>query len=249
MLINHLTSGSDGNAIIVDDGYSKLLLDAGVSYSKLAKWIRPSSLSGVLITHEHGDHSKAVPELVRRGVRVYASKGSWEALVSENNIPITVTSTLKHLDQREIGTWIVMPFLVEHDAEEPMGFLFQSKETGKKGVYIADSAYVNYNFSGVTHWILEANYADHILETSEDEEWLKDRIRQSHFSFDDLKKFFRDSDLSQTEEIHLVHLSSRNSDEQLFKNEIQKLTGAPVYTISDSSRKDNGIGPKSQALK
>lgn len=234
MEINHIASGSSGNAIIVGDGETRLLLDAGISYKKIARWIRPTSLAGVLITHEHGDHSKAVPELVRRGVQIYASKGTWESMADE--IPLCIMRVLKHLDQREIGSWTVLPFDVKHDAAEPMGFLFQSNVTGEKGVYIADSAYVQYNFSGVTHWIIEANYADEILETSDDEEWLKDRIRQSHFSFDDLCRFFDDSDLSKTEEIHLVHLSDRNSHEEQFKRKLQSRYGVPVYTISDSER-------------
>lgn len=244
MLINHLTSGSDGNAIIVDDGETKLLLDAGVSYKKLAKWIRPTSLAGILITHEHMDHAKAAEELLRRGADVYMSNGTAEALGLNGY-------WIGHLQQVEIGSWILLPFDVEHDSAEPMGFLVQSKVTGEKAVYIVDSGYVGYNFEGVSHWLIECNYSEPLLEEGPYEDYLKDRVRKNHFSLEDLKTFLGDSDLSQTEEIYLLHLSNTNSDEELFKSEIEKLTGVPVYTISDSHspRKGKPIGPKSQALK
>lgn len=233
MDINHIASGSSGNCIIVGDGETRLLLDAGISYKKIARWIRPTSLAGVLITHEHGDHSKAVPELLRRGVEVWMSDGTRKEIrPSSGYIPYLI----EHKSQVEIGSWIVLPFDVKHDAAEPLGFLFQSKVTGEKGVYIADSAYVNYNFTGVTHWIIEANYSEEILESGQYEDWLKDRVRQSHFSFDDLCRFLDDSDLSATEEIHLVHLSNANSNEQEFKDKLQKRYGVPVFTISDSKQ-------------
>ena len=236
MEINHIASGSSGNAILVDDGESKLLLDAGIGYSEIAREVRPSQLAGVLITHEHKDHCKAVPELLRRGVQVWMSKGTSDQLI-EDSAPY-IPLILSGLKQVDIGTWTVLPFNVEHDVAEPLGFLIQSNVTGKKAVYIVDSGFVEYDFSGVSHWIIEANYSEQLLHESDDKEWLKDRIRRNHFSLDDLKRFFRDSDLSQTEEIHLVHLSNRNSHEELFKQEIQRQTGCPVYTISDSSRKD-----------
>lgn len=247
MLINHIASGSSGNAIIVDDGSSKLLLDAGIRYKDIARWIRPTDLAGVLVTHEHQDHAKAVPELMRRGIEVYMSLGT------RDNIPDIEKESfnpLAHLCQREIGTWIVVPFDVIHDCAEPMGFLFQSTVTGKKGVYIVDSGLVEYNFSGITHWLIECNYSEPLLEDGPYEDFLKDRVRRNHFSLEDLKTFLGDSDLSEAEEIYLLHLSSANGDEEGFKKEIQRLTGLPVYTISDNKpRKGNEIGLTSQALK
>lgn len=247
MEINHIASGSSGNAIIVGDGETRLLLDAGISYKKIARWIRPTKLAGALITHCHQDHCKAVPELVRRGVQVYASKGAWEGMVDD--CPMHIMRVLQHGEERTVGTWKVLPFDVIHDTPEPMGFLIQSTVTGKKAVYIVDSAYVQYNFSGVTHWLIECNYSEELLEEGPYEDYLKERVRQNHFSLEDLLRFFFDSDLSETEEIYLLHLSDANSDEEAFKDGIQRLTGVPVYTISDSPRKDKRFGREANALK
>lgn len=230
MHIHHIASGSGGNCIVVDDGHSKLVLDAGLSYNKLARKVRFTQVAGVLITHCHKDHCKAVPELSRRGINVCLSRGAAESLEVPTHTNVTIA---EHLNQFQAGTWKVLPFNVVHDTPEPLGFLFQSTETGAKGVYIVDSGYVQYDFPGVTHWLVECNYSEPLLEAGPYDDYLKDRVRQNHFSLENLKTFLRTSDLSKTEEVYLLHLSDVNSHEQAFKNEIERLTGVPTYTISD----------------
>lgn len=250
MKINHIASGSSGNAILVDDGHSQLLLDAGISYSKLARQVKLSKVAAVLITHEHLDHCKAVPELVRRGFRVYMSEGTCRELCGNERLPsgrkrmgmnplqVGITE-LEAGKEFEIASWKVLPFDVIHDAAEPMGFFFHSTMSGKRGVYIADSGLIEYDFKGVTHWILEANYIEEKLAAGDYPEVVKRRIRRNHFSLKSLKIFLGTAKkkglLRQTEEIWLVHLSDGNSDEQRFKDEIQRLTGVPVYTASDAN--------------
>ena len=238
MEINHIASGSSGNCITVSDGHSMLVLDAGLPYKKLAREIRFSTVAGVLISHEHQDHCKAGIELQRRGVPVYMSHGTWVNL----NVEVVMDTPvfISHLNQIEIGSWVVLPFRLNHDVAEPMGFLFASRKTNDKGVYIIDSGYVEYDFTGITHWLVEANYSEELLASSTDHPALKKRIRANHFSLDDLSTFLKTSDLSGTEEIHLLHLSSRNSDEEAFKAHIQRLTGVPVYSISDT-KKSEGV--------
>lgn len=229
LLINHIASGSTGNAVMVDDGYSKLLFDAGIRYNKLSKFIRPSGIEAVFITHEHSDHSKAAAELLRRGVRVFSSDGTKKFLM-EKGEAVNEMEVIGHSRQVEVGSFYVRGFGVVHDAAEPLGFLFQSKVRGK-GIYVADSNYIEYDFSGLTHIIIECNYSEDILEEGSDPKFLKQRIRNSHFSFEKLQEFFELTDLNECEEIHLIHLSERNSHKERFINEIQKQTGVPVYTI------------------
>lgn len=251
MQIHHIASGSDGNAILVSDGETHLLLDAGLSYRKLTDelrqaGVRPSELAGVLLTHEHTDHSKAVPELLRRGSDVYLSLGTfhalnkikkkngWESIMPFNPVINPLEFEIddkgqKNYYQHEIGSWLVKPFDVLHDASEPLGFMFRSEATGDKGVYISDSAIVDYDFKGITHWIIEANYAEDLLEAGDYHPAVKRRVRKNHFSLENLKTFLGTSDLSKTKQIVLVHLSDSNSDAQLFVDELQKLTGVPCY--------------------
>ncbi|MAO66212.1 MAG: MBL fold metallo-hydrolase [Balneola sp.] len=229
--INHIASGSSGNAILVTDGQTTIMMDAGLSYRNLSRLVDLTKVDAFFITHEHMDHCKAVEELLRRGQRVYASSGTRKALL-EKGQKVEGLSVLLHGSQIEVGSFYVKAFDLIHDAEEPLGYMFQSMVSKKdKGVYISDSAYVQYDFSGITHFVIECNYAEDILEEGKDPYFLKERIRRSHFSFEKLQQFFAESDLSAAEEIHLVHLSDRNSNAEKFVNEIQKQTGVPTYVL------------------
>ncbi len=234
LTIEHIASGSAGNAILVDDGESSLLFDAGLSYNQLRKRLLSkgyllSDLSGILITHEHNDHCKAVEALLMTGRSVYMSRGTAEAKAYMPSMYKQLTS----MKEYEIGSFNVKPLDVFHDAAEPMGFLFVSKNRPVKGVYIADTSEIPYKFNGVTHWIIECNYAEDILERNTHNEILKQRIRKSHMSFEGLKLFFQqmkeEGGLSETKQITLVHLSDSNSNEAKFIKELQQLTGVPVY--------------------
>jgi len=125
-----------------------------------------------------------------------------------------------------------MPFDVKHDAAEPLGFLWANKD-GDKLVFITDSYYSPYKFNGLTHIMIECNYSMEILNENiangKVPRIMKKRLLKSHFSLENVKDFLRINDLSRVQEIWLLHLSDNNSDEALFKQEIQELTGKVVY--------------------
>src|SRR5690625_5283577 len=121
MKINVIASSSKGNAITVSDGSSMLLLDAGIAYSRLSKAVGLTGVEAVLISHEHMDHSRAVTRLVRRGVPVMMSKGTAGKLYIEHHMYWPVG----HLKQVETDNWHILPFDVNHDAAEPLGFLVE----------------------------------------------------------------------------------------------------------------------------
>jgi len=53
--VRALASGSTGNCYLVNDGESKLLLEAGIPFKKIQQKLdwTISELSGVLVSHEH----------------------------------------------------------------------------------------------------------------------------------------------------------------------------------------------------
>ena len=129
----------------------------------------------------------------------------------------------------QVGTFKIIPFNVRHDVSQPFGYLLKSMITGKKAVYIVDSSVVYFDFKGISYWLLEANYELESLLALELDERVKKRIIANHMSIGSMSKFLMDSDLSNTEEIHLLHLSNANSNENDFVNRIQAQTGIPVY--------------------
>lgn len=60
-----LYSGSTGNCLLVQSSTTNILIDAGVSAKKVFEAlteleIDPTTISGILITHEHSDHIQGV---------------------------------------------------------------------------------------------------------------------------------------------------------------------------------------------
>ena len=66
-----LGSGMGGNALVIDTGTTRILVDAGLSAKQLclrmeARGIDPSSLNGIMLTHEHGDHVRGLDVILRK---------------------------------------------------------------------------------------------------------------------------------------------------------------------------------------
>lgn len=228
--IKTIASGSKGNAYLITDGQTPLLLECGINFRdiQIALDFKTSNIAGCLVSHEHKDHTKGLKDTLKAGIDVYASQGTIDAEGIEHH-RLNVIQSKK---QFRIGTWRVMPFDVEHDAAEPLGFLLQS-DYGGKLLFATDTYYVRYRFSGLTHIMVECNYSMDILNENIAEgripSILKRRLAKSHFSLENVKVFLKANDLSKVQEIHLIHLSDNNSNEQQFKREIQELTGRPVY--------------------
>jgi len=231
MEIDIYASGSDGNAYRISDGKTSLLLDAGIPFRKLQEMTghNITSLSGCLVTHEHGDHSKAVKDLTRAGVDIYTSTGT----IGKLGVISHRIRTVKSLQGIVIGTFAVLPFDVEHDAAEPLGFLLTSTETGEKLLYFTDTYYLKYRFAGLTHIMAECNYDLGGLQQSVDggnvPDFVAKRIIKSHMSLEHLKEMLKANDISKVRQIYLLHLSKNNSNAKLYRREIQRLTGAEVY--------------------
>lgn len=232
MEIKVIASGSSGNATLISDGKTALLLDAGISYKELQRrtgFFKLSSIAGCLVTHEHQDHSRACKDLAKIGINVYASAGTFAALNMSGHRYKAIMAT----EVFSVGSFTVIGFNVKHDAAEPLGYLIYSQLSMEKLVYFVDTAYVKHSFSDVDYFIVECNHGERELRDSVNRgviaPELAARIARNHFSLERLLKFLEENDLSQTKEIHLVHLSDNNSDERRFKQEVQRLTGVKVY--------------------
>lgn len=228
--IKTIASGSSGNAYLIDDGHTQLLLECGIKYRdiQIALDFKTSNLSGVLISHEHKDHTKGLKDVLRAGIDCYMSEGTAAAEgINHHRI-----RTVKNKQAFKVGTWTVLPFDVEHDVNEPFGYLLKN-EQGERLLFATDTYYVRYRFNDLTHIMLECNYSMEILEDNIANRvvplFLKNRLIKSHFSLENVIEFLNANDLSKVQEIHLLHLSDTNSNEKEFKNVIQEVTGKAVY--------------------
>lgn len=231
MEIKVIASSSKGNCYLLDDGKTQILIEAGITFNKLIRKVNISNISGVLVTHEHQDHAKAVIDLIRRGKRVYSAQETFDALGIEKN---GLAKPIVEYQLQMIKTFAIIPFPTQHDAAKPLGFLIKSLVTNEVVLFATDTYYVKNKFEGLNYIMIECNYANDILEKRDNiSKKQKDRLYKSHFELENVKEFLRNQDLSQVKEIYLMHLSSGNSDEERFKREIQELTGIPVYVCQE----------------
>lgn len=230
MKVTVIGSSSLGNSYIIDDGYSKLLLDCGLPIAKIqeAADFKLSSFDGCLVSHEHMDHIKAAKDIAKMGVNVYASKGTLDAngLTGHRFIPV---SSLKYICT---DNYRICPFDLHHDAAEPLGFIIKSMASGEKLVYITDTQYVDYTFKDVDIWMIEANFDDEALRENVNDglvvRSLKHRIQRNHMSIKNVIDLLKANNTNSAKKVYLLHLSSANSIEKEFKEKVQRLIGCEV---------------------
>lgn len=102
-----------------------------------------------------------------------------------------------------------------------------------KMLFATDTYYIQYNFPGLNHILIECNYDGDIMTNNIDNGTLNVglalRLAKSHMSLDNCKALLKATDLGAVRNIVLIHLSSLNSDSELFKTDIEKLTAKPTY--------------------
>jgi len=235
MKIKILGSGSSGNCYLLQTKEETLILECGIRYKDILKGLNFNlkNVVGCLVTHEHIDHAKSIIDILKDGIDVYTSFGTARAIADKKGCIVGVRR-LKYIKseiQFKIGNFAIIPFETEHDAAEPLGFLIYHKGFGKL-LFITDSYYCKYNFSDVKHIMIECNYSEEILQQNIENRLnpaMAKRLLKSHMSLENCKNFLMNTDLNECESITLLHLSDGNSNAKEFKNEIERVTGKPVY--------------------
>jgi phosphoribosyl 1,2-cyclic phosphodiesterase len=229
MKFEALASSSEGNAYLVSDRDTRILLECGIPFRRLQKLagFSLSELQGCLVSHEHKDHAKCVLDLISRGMEVCMSQGTAEALETD------AVRIIEHLEQFSIGTLDVVPFETFHDAAEPLGFLIRSRIDGDVLAFATDTVNLRYRFPGVNILAIEANFDRYILERCEKlPEKVRHRITNSHMEIDVLCEYLRSLDLSQCREIHLLHLSKSTSHEDHFINKVARIVPKTIQVFA-----------------
>lgn len=233
MKFKTIASGSSGNFYLLETDTGSLLIEAGIPINRIKRALDYdfSNIQGCLVTHEHGDHSKAVKDIAKLGIDVYASEGTLNALncTGYRFIPMIPKKA------KRIGIFEVLAFDTEHDAAEPLGFLIRHED--KKMLFATDTFYLRYRFNDLTHIAIECNYVRSVMEEGL-EKGLIDikrvaRTMKSHMSLENFIGFLNVNDLSKVQEIHLLHLSNDNSSIPMIKEEIRKIYKGNLIIAGD----------------
>lgn len=217
-----LISGSSGNATLISDGGTNILVDCGMSGKKLSESLaaidmHADELDALLITHEHIDHVRGAGVIARRyNIPVYATEGTFASMETG---AIPEWNVISPDADFEIGSIGVMPFSIPHDASQPVGYSFFSDD--RKYTIATDighmSGYVLNHLTGSDTILLESNHDIDMLRMGTYPFPLKQRILSStgHLSNDDAAEALCRLAQSGTEHFMLGHLSKENNTPQI----------------------------------
>ncbi|SET24645.1 Phosphoribosyl 1,2-cyclic phosphodiesterase [Oceanobacillus limi] len=229
-----LASGSTGNAFYIESDQEKILVDAGLSGKQMDRLfsevnVDPSTLSGILVTHEHSDHIKGLGIMARKyNLPIYANERTWNAM--ENSIGKLTIDQKFHFQMEEtktFGDMDIESFGVSHDAAEPMFYVFHHQ--GKKVALVTDLGYVSERIKktveGADAYIFEANHDVGMLRMGRYPWNVKRRILgdSGHVSNEDCGLALADIIGNETKRIYLAHLSKDNNMKDLARMSVHSV--------------------------
>jgi phosphoribosyl 1,2-cyclic phosphodiesterase len=225
-----LGSGSSGNATLIEAGETRILLDAGLGPRSLAErlyaaGVEPSSLSAVLLTHEHNDHSRGAGAFSKRWrVPLYASRGTRAALPEVKRLAESF-EVFAESETLRIGTLRITALPIPHDAVEPCAFLIASGEQFLG--HATDLGHVPTDLAqtlGACHaLVLESNYDASMLRAGPYPWALKERIasQRGHTSNTEIARFVKRHLGEACGTLVLAHLSETNNNPDVARYSVE----------------------------
>ena len=186
--ITILASGSNGNAALVRTSTASFLVDAGLSTKELTLrlaqcGLEPRELCAILITHEHGDHSRGLAQWSKKhSTPIYCNRQT-AAVLRDKVTHFSGWKIFESGAEFALEGTIIRSFLIPHDAVEPVGFVIRS---GNRSFgFLTDLGHattlVIESLRGVEGLLIETNYDEELLNQDTKRPWaIKQRIQSRH---------------------------------------------------------------------
>ena len=229
-------SGSSGNCYFVGNAESALLVDAGLNGRNIVKALQESGknirqIQGILITHDHIDHIKGLPDLTQRfNVPVYVTARSWEAILNNRYTRNVRPGCIRIIEAEKpfhIGSFSITPFPVDHDAADAHGFHISNSHSSLS--IATDLGTINpiaEKYLKASHFmVLESNYDEQMLREGPYPQYLQDRIRSNkgHLSNDQTADFLSKNHHPNLKQVFLAHLSEHNNSPEKVSESLQNI--------------------------
>jgi len=229
-----LGSGSDGNGLVVEADGTCVLIDCGFgvkdTVTRLERLgLEPSSLTAILVTHEHADHIGGVPAFAGKyDIPVWATFGTL-AEVSWRFEGMNRVYGFDSHDHFAIGALEVTPVAVPHDAREPVQFVIGdgARRMGVLTDLGVSTAHVEASLSGCDALVLECNHDLEMLARGDYPYSLKQRIagRLGHLHNEAAAAILSRIDTSHLTHIVAAHLSRDNNRPELARGALASALG------------------------
>jgi len=249
MEVTILGSGSAGNCTLIETESTTLLVDAGLSARQITTRLHAigrniTDVDGILLTHEHSDHTGALGVLCRSTpLPVYANRLTAEALTENAEWKDRTRPSWRLFATGSafaVGDLEIENFTVPHDAADPVGFCIHQRPTGHSIGVLTDLGHATHlvleRVRNVDALILEANHDVKLLQDDTARPWAtKQRIlsRHGHLSNDAAATAMHEIASDRCRHVFLVHLSRDCNRPELAKRTVaDKLRQAGAHHIT-----------------
>jgi len=249
-----LASGSSGNCLYLKAGDTAILVDAGISCKKICEGLAkigedPCNIKACFVTHDHSDHIKGVPVLLRKyRIPVFATGGTLTAIAlsDKKELPRELMYELKPDREVGIGELKIMPFRISHDAADPVCYTIKHGDK-KLGMATDLGEFTDYTVKhllGSNALYVEANHDVNMLMMGPYPYQLKLRIDSpiGHLSNEACADLVTRLLCKELHTVMLAHISADNNFEELayqtVKTTVNEAAGnmgikAPEVVVAD----------------
>lgn len=232
--VHVLASGSDGNCYVVVNDDRAVMVDCGLSCRKITELmnlnsIDPKSIEGILITHEHTDHTKGVYVTSKRhGIPVFCNKVTYKN--SSDLHDVGKYNEIKTMKQFQLAGMDIVPLPTSHDAGDPCCFYFTAGD--KRLLIVTDTGKllfpVEHALTECDAAIIESNYDPEMLRNNPlYPDALKARIAsdQGHMSNQYCGTMIKKTQTDRKRRFFLGHLSKKNNTPDLARETVAQVSG------------------------
>jgi len=271
LIFRCFASGSSGNCYYLGTRQQGILIDAGISARQIQKCLREMNLDfrnimGVLVTHDHADHIRAVGTLGERvHLPIYATALIHEGIDHNYGVREKLRTSRRYFDKGvewELFGMKINTFSIEHDSTDCVGYCIDY--LGQRFVIVTDCGSVSEEMESyvrtANHLVIEANHDEHMLLNGPYPTYLKERILspRGHQSNDTCGAVLERNWHEGLRNIWLCHLSLENNDpeiayetvkeclleigvvanEDVYLKPLDRTTPSPVYELNEYIWKD-----------
>ena len=211
-MVKCIASGSKGNCWVLDDGKQILVIDCGVPVLEMKSAIQfqISRVVGCIVTHQHNDHAKYISQYEGCGLKVF------KPYEQEEDFQLI-----------RLGNYTIRTFPLVHDVR-CFGFLIDNPVLGRT-LYATDTEYIKYRFKGLNTVIVEANYANELLDDELEDTVKRNHVLRGHMELTTTQRFLQTNCGIDTKCVFLAHLSNENANRDKFLISTQPLIECPVW--------------------